>query len=118
MQAVADSNIMRMGQYWGTSRGPAAQNHQPADYEQRLIVTQAFLRRTPYKVLGTEPWGTDANRQTVSVELQRTDPDGRTCIRVVPFGAVQTNSGWIVVNIDLSLAGTPGRSCASAQRPK
>ncbi len=117
MQAVADSNMNRMARFWGTPSGPAAVVRQPNDYEQRLVVTQAFLRLTPYKILGTEPWGTDANRQLVRVELNRTDPDGRNCARVVPFGTVKTSAGWIVASIDLSLAGTPGRSCAESPRP-
>jgi hypothetical protein len=117
MRAVADSNIDRMARYWGTASGPAGVVHQPSDYEQRLVVTQAFLRRTPYRVLGTEPWGSGANRQLVRVELDRTDPDGRACTKVVPFGAVQTGEGWVVANIDLTLAGTPGRSCVDSPRP-
>ncbi len=112
MQAVADSNITRMGRYWGTSRGPAGVVHHPADYEQRLFVTQSFLRGSPFRVQGTEPLGQDASRRLVRVELDRVDLDGNRCTRGVPFTVVNTGkSGWIVTAIDLTLAGTPGRSC-------
>lgn len=112
MQAVADSNITRMGRYWGTSRGPASVVHHPADYEQRLFVTQSFLRDSPFHVKGTDPVGNDANRQVVRVDLDRTDLDGTRCTRAVPFTVLRAGkSGWIVTAIDLTLAGTPGRSC-------
>ncbi len=114
MQAIADSNITRMGRYWGTSRGPASQTHHPADYEQRLFVTQSFLRDTPFHILHTVPVTDDKNRMTVQVDLDRSDPDGTRCTRNVPFTVLNLGKqGWIVTSIDLTLAGTPGRSCAA-----
>ncbi len=53
MQAVADSNITRMARFWGTSKGPAAITGQPADYRDRLVVAQSFLRRSPFRLLRT-----------------------------------------------------------------
>jgi hypothetical protein len=112
MQAVADSNINRMGRYWGTSRGPASQVRHPSDYEQRLFVTQSFLRDSPFRILRTDPVSDDRNRVTVQVDLDRTDSDGTRCTRSVPFTALNLGKhGWIVTSIDLTLAGTPGRSC-------
>jgi hypothetical protein len=114
MQAVADSNITRMGRYWGTSRGPASLVHHPADYEQRLFVTQSFLRDSPFHILRSDPISGDKNRQTVQVDLDRADPDGARCTRNVPFTVLNAGKqGWIVTSIDLTLAGTPGRSCGS-----
>jgi hypothetical protein len=114
MQAVADSNITRMGRYWGTSRGPASVAHHPADYEQRLFVTQSFLRDSPFHILRTDPVGNDKNRQMVQVDLDRSDPDGSRCTRAVPFTVLNAGKhGWIVTSIDLTLAGTPGRSCGT-----
>ncbi len=112
MQAVADSNITRMGRYWGTSRGPAGVVHHPADYEQRLFVTQSYLRDTPYHILRSDPVSGDQNRQVVQVDLDRSDPDGSHCTRAVPFTVLNAGKhGWIVTAIDLTLAGTPGRVC-------
>jgi len=113
MQAVADSNIPRMGRYWGTPKGPAAIVRQPADFEQRLGVTQAFLRNSPYRVVRTDPvMGNDA-RKMVVVELSRVDPDGKRCTKSLPFGVINAGKhGWIVNAVNLTLAGTPGRACS------
>jgi len=114
MQAVADSNIIRMGRYWGTARGPASVTRQPPDYVQRLGITQAFLRRSPFRVLRTDPSPTDPKRQTVLVEFTRTDLDGKSCARVAGIGVVKTDKyGWIVSALDLTEVGTPGRACLS-----
>lgn len=112
LQGVADSNITRMGRYWGTSRGPASQTRYPADYEQRLFVTQSYLRDSPFHILRTDPVSGNPNRQVVQVDLDRTDPDGTRCTRHVPFTVLNVGQdGWIVTAIDLTLAGTPGRAC-------
>jgi len=114
MQAVADSNIARMGRYWGTGKGPAVIVGQPADHQQRLTVTQSFLRKTPYRIVRMDPAPED--RMTVLVDLDRRDPDGTTCVRQVPFGVLKTAKyGWIVASIDLNQAGAPARPC-SGQR--
>jgi hypothetical protein len=111
LQAVADSNITRMGRYWGTSKGPAAIVGQPVDHQQRLTVTQSFLRRSSYRIVRMDPVSSD--RMTVVVDFDRKDPDGTACIRQVPFGVIQTGKyGWIVTAIDLNLAGSPVRPCA------
>jgi hypothetical protein len=44
MQAIADSNITRMTQLWGTAKGPAAETKKPDDYEKRMVITQLYLR--------------------------------------------------------------------------
>jgi hypothetical protein len=112
MEAVADSNIARMGRYWGTGKGPAAVIGQPADHQQRLTVAQSFLRKTPYRIVRMDPAPND--RMTVTVELDRRDPDGTTCVRHVPFGVVKTEKyGWIVSAIDLNQAGAPSRPCTA-----
>lgn len=113
MQAVADSNITRMGRYWGTSKGPASVINQPADFRERLTVTQSYLRNTPFRVIRMDPVPNEADRMTVTVDLDRHDPGGATCVRQVPFTAVKTTKyGWIVSSIDLNLAGAPSRPCS------
>ena len=116
MQAVTDSNIPRMGRYWGTAKGPASETQQPPDYVRRLSVTQAFLRASPYRILRSDPVANDPGRHTVEVELSRTDGDGSHCTRNLPFTMVNTKRGWIITAIDLTLAGTPGRSCLSVPK--
>lgn len=113
LRAVADSNISRMGRFWGTSRGPAVVTRSPADYEQRLGITQIFLRGSPFRIVRTEAVAGDAARRVVVVELDRTNTDGTQCVRTLPVTVVETaNHGWLVNAMDLSLAGTPGRPCA------
>jgi hypothetical protein len=118
MQAVADSNIARMGAFWGTAHGPASVVKEPSDYERRLEVTRAFLQGSPYKITRMDPVQDDPGRMTVAVELERHDGDGTVCLRTVPYTVVKTDKyGWIVSAIDLNLAGTPGRSCAGPRPP-
>lgn len=113
MTAVADSSISRMGRYWGSRDGPAAVTKSPADYEQRMAVTQMFLRASPFKILRTETLGEDAERRVVVLELDRADAGGGRCSRTLPVTVVKTREhGWIVTAMDISLAGTPGRACS------
>ena len=114
MQAVADSNINRMGRYWGAHNGPAAVTRTPPDYEQRLGITQVFLRGSPYKIIRTDPVPGDAERQVVVLELDRSNSDGNSCTRTLPVTVVKTREhGWVVTAMDLALIGTPGRPCAA-----
>ncbi len=116
LQAVADSNMTRMGRYWGTGKGPAIIVRQPADYERRLVVTQAYLRGSPYRVVGMDRVADD--RMTVTVDFDRSEGDGRTCVRKVPIGVIQTGKyGWLVNSIDLNQAGAPGRPCSGPRSP-
>lgn len=114
MQAVADSNITRMARYWGTAKGPAGVVNQPADHQQRLTVTQSYLRASPYRVVRIDPAPNGGDRMIVTVDLDRKDPGGASCVRQVPFTVVKTSKyGWIVSSIDLNLAGAPGRPCST-----
>lgn len=117
MQAVADSNITRMGRYWGTGKGPAAVVNQPSDHQQRLTVTQSYLRGSGYRIVRMDPVNNSDDRMTVTIDFDRRDPDGATCVRQVPFQLIRTGKyGWIVSSIDLNQAGAPTRPCA-ARRP-
>lgn len=113
MQAVADSNITRMGQFWGSASGPATVTRQPADYQDRLVVTQAYLRQSPFRLLRTDPLPNQADRRAVQVEFDRVDLDGKRCTRAVPITVLNAGKhGWIVTGLDLNQVGTPGRSCS------
>lgn len=113
MKAVADSNITRMGRYWGTSKGPAAVVNQPSDHQQRLAVTQSYLRNSTFRIVRMDPVPNSADRMTVTVDFDRRDSDGSTCVRQVPIQVIKTSKfGWIVSSIDLNQAGSPARPCA------
>lgn len=106
MQAVADSNIVRMGQLWGTTRGPAAVTGEPVSWQRQLIVVHAYLRGGTYRTTGNVPLDSDQHRQ-VTVELDR-----GVCVRQVPFRVRRLASGhWLVVQVDVSQAGNPARPC-------
>lgn len=106
MQAIADSNIARMTQLWGTAKGPAAETKKPDDYEKRMIITQLYLRGASYRIIRVDPVTDDPTRNLVTVDLNRGE-----CTKSVPFTVVNTGSSWIVNQIDLNLAGTPVRPC-------
>ena len=107
MQAAADSNLARMGQLWGTSKGPAAVTNTPAGFEKRLILMQAYLRADSAKVVSdlTIPGANDKRQLTVAIYR-------RGCMKQVPAVMIRLgNKGWIVNNVDLAPAGNPARPC-------
>ena len=106
MQAIADSNITRMSQLWGTAKGPAAETRKPDDYEKRMVITQLYLRGAPYRIIRIDPITDDQAKKLVTVDLNRGE-----CTKTVPITVVNTGKDWIVNQIDLNLAGTPVRPC-------
>ena len=60
MQAVADSNLTQMAGLWGTAAGPAGRTRQPADWEQRITVMQAYLQNESHRIVSDAPAGSDA----------------------------------------------------------
>jgi hypothetical protein len=124
MAAVADSDLAKMANYWGSAKGPAAVTHEPADYERRMVIIQSYLRNSGYKVLGESsarptPGDSSAGASSlpadqlrqVSVQLTRAN-----CSPVVPFVVVRSSAGaWIINQIDLAAAGTVYRNCGEAK---
>ena len=78
MQAVADSNLPKMADLWGTPSGPAARTNQPADWERRIAIIQAYLRSDSFRLISDVP-ETDG-RRAVQVEIRR-----QACTWSVPF---------------------------------
>jgi hypothetical protein len=110
LQAVADSNITRMARYWGGTKGPAGITGQPTDYLQRMTVTQAYLRRSSYRVVGMNP--IDKNRMMVSTEFTRGTPETKTCSKQLDIEVRDAGKyGWIVTAMDLNQVGSPARPC-------
>jgi hypothetical protein len=106
MQAAADSNLTRMSQLWGSSRGPATETHSPPDYEKRLIVIQAYLRADSSKVVSDVPVTGDDSRRRLVVAVYRSG-----CMKQIPAVLLKVKGAWIVNNIDLASAGNPARPC-------
>jgi hypothetical protein len=107
MQAAADSNLTRMAQLWGTSRGSAIETGSPSDYEKRLIVMQSYLRGDSAHVVSDTPVTGDANRRHLAIALYR-----QGCAKQIPATMVRTKAGgWVVNSVDLTSAGNPARPC-------
>jgi hypothetical protein len=106
MRAAADSNISRMAELWGTSKGPASQTR-PEEYEKRLMVMQAWLRGDSTRVISDTAVPGDSDRRRVTIALYR-----GTCVKQIPVITVRLgDGGWIVEFVDISFAGNPARPC-------
>lgn len=106
MQAVADSNLAKMAELWGSAKGPAARTKEPEDFERRVVIMQAYLRGSPHRILSNAQAGSDGGRRVLQVELQRDK-----CAKLVPFQMVRAGKLWLVNSIDLAILGSPGANC-------
>jgi hypothetical protein len=106
LQAAADSNVTRMADLWGTSRGPAGQTGAPADYGRRIAVMQAYLKNTQHQILTNDPVNGHSDQRVLQVRLDRAG-----CTRTVPFTMVWSGSQWLVYSFDLKDVGNPQRPC-------
>ena len=115
--AVKANDLTRMGQLWGTEKGPASSSMDAVELSRRLTVIQKYLTHTGYRVI-QGPMAVPGNERmrTFRIELQRT-----TCARVLPIDLVQTrDGGWIVYDVHLEAAGNPAMVCppATGTRPQ
>jgi hypothetical protein len=109
MRAVADSNLNRMAELWGTAKGPASETH-PADYQRRIAIMWAYLRNAKATVVAEVERTSD--RSVLAVDMARAN-----CTRRVPTTMVRVGSGqWLVESLDIALLGAPGAPCPSEQR--
>ena len=106
MGAVADSNLTRMANFWGSTGGPAARTGQPPDYERRIAIMHAYLRNESHRIVSDTPTA-GGTRHALQVEIRR-----QLCSWVVPFTAIKLADGtWIVSQVDLTAAGNPAQPC-------
>lgn len=107
MQAVADSNLAKMAELWGSAKGPASKTREPKDYERRIVVMQAYLRESPHRIVSNQQEGSNASRRVVQVEMERDK-----CSKMVPFQLIKAGNGsWLINSIDLAILGSPGANC-------
>ena len=80
MRAVADSNLTRMAELWGTARGRSSKTH-PKDYEKRIVIMQLLLHGVQARTLGDVPveqGGTaERDHRACAQRLQGHDPNRR-----------------------------------------
>jgi hypothetical protein len=106
LEAVADSNLTQMANFWGTAAGPAGRTRQPPDYERRIAIMQAYLRNESHRIVSDTPEA-GGTRHALQVEIRR-----QLCAWTVPFTAIKLGDGnWIVSQVDLTAAGNPARGC-------
>ena len=111
LAAVKANNQKRMGELWGTERGPAAGSMNSDRLRQRLTVIQKYLDHSGYRIIeGPLLVAGRDDLRTYRVELQRAN-----CNQVMPIDLVRTNSGgWLVYDVHLESAGSPVGRCQQA----
>jgi ABC-type transporter MlaC component len=109
--AVKANNQKRMGELWGTERGPAAASMNSDVLRQRLAVIQKYLDHTGYRIIeGPMLVAGRDDLRSYRVELQRAN-----CSQVIPVDVVRTHSGgWLVYDVHLEAAGSPVGRCQPA----
>jgi hypothetical protein len=112
MKAVADSNLTRMAELWGTRNGSAAETGKPTDYQRRVAVMYTFLRGSTAKVLAEVERSDD--KSTLAVEVTRAD-----CRKRIPITLEKAKGDrWLISSIELGSLGTPGRACPPEDQRK
>lgn len=110
MQAVADSNLPRMGQLWGTKDGSAAKTRQPNEFQKRIFLMHAYLKGGTWRIANSvaDPDG-KGKKQQMLIDFRRGD-----CQKTVPAATVLSkDEGWLVNFIDINAVGVPGRGCGA-----
>lgn len=114
LAAVKANDIPRMGQLWGSARGPASEWMSDSVLHMRMTVVQRYLTAPGYRIVEgpvAVPGRTD--RRMYQVELQRTQ-----CSHVQPIEIVQTRrGGWLVADVHLESAATPGPGTCPSTTP-
>lgn len=110
LDAVRQSDLSRMGQLWGSERGPAANWMDPEELNKRVAVIQKYLGHSGYRVVeGPMPIPGQSRRMAFRVELRRQD-----CVHVQAIDVVRVNrGGWVVQDVHLGEARSPVQACPS-----
>jgi hypothetical protein len=109
MAAVKANDLKRMGELWGSDRGPAVTWMKGDELKERLAVMQKYLDHAQYRVVdGPQPVAGHADAQTFRVEIQRAS----SCTVVFPVDLVRIKGGgWVVNDVHLASLSTPGSAC-------
>lgn len=110
LAAVKANDLTRMGNLWGTERGPASQTMNGEVLRQRVTVIQKYLDHSGYRIIeGPLLVPSRDDLRTFRVELQRSG-----CIQVIPIDVIRTRSGgWLVYDVHLETA-NPSARCQPA----
>jgi hypothetical protein len=122
MDAVKANDLSRMGNLWGSDRGPASSYMSGDRLKRQLTTIQIYWNHSGYRIidgpLPAQPLNPtfkdvpSADRlRDFRVELQRASG----CSQVVPITLVRTNrGGWLVYDVHLEAAGSPASRCPAA----
>ena len=112
LAAAKDTNLTLMASYWGGSSGPASVSKQPPDYEKRIRIMQKYLTNDSAKVatLGTVDGHPDQVMVTMRIFVGN-------CQNSVPFIVGKWKDQYLVQNVDVTAAASPGRPCDSQGNP-
>lgn len=110
MRAIADSNLVRVGELFGNSKGPVATTR-PKGYEKKIVIMQAMLRGVQANTLGDVPADKDGLR-TVTTQLSHNG-----CHVTIPVNVVKSHGGWLVHDFDLVEANKINQPCEAPRRP-
>lgn len=110
LDAVRQNDLSRMGQLWGSERGPAAGWMDPEELNKRVAVIQKYLAHGGYRVVeGPMPIPGESRRMAFRVELRRED-----CLHVQAIDVVREDrGGWVVQDVHLGEARSPVQACPS-----
>ncbi|MEP6590506.1 MAG: hypothetical protein ABJC19_04915 [Gemmatimonadota bacterium] len=108
-RATADSNLTRMSELWGTSKGSARQTGEPKDYQKRVVIMNAYLKGVSVRAL-SEVDARNSDERLVSTELSHGG-----CRVTLPVTTVRTKNGWIVRSFDLNQAAEANRPCEGSR---
>jgi hypothetical protein len=110
LDAVRQNDLSRMGQLWGSERGPAAGWMAPEELNKRVAVMQKYLAHSGYRVVeGPMPVPGESRRMSFRVELRRDD-----CVHVQAMDVVRVDpGGWVVQDVHLGEARSPVQACPS-----
>jgi hypothetical protein len=110
LDAVRQNDLSRMGQLWGSERGPAAGWMDPEELNKRVAVMQKYLAHGGYRVVeGPMPIPGESRRMSFRVELRRDD-----CVHVQAMDVVRVDrGGWVVQDVHLGEARSPVQACPS-----
>lgn len=107
LDASSSKDYQRMGQQFGTHKGPAELTLGAKDVEQRMVVLAAFLTHDDYAVEAGSQSLLQPYERRFQVHLTGTNRGPVT----VPFVAASTDDGrWYVEKINLDSLTRPGGS--------
>ncbi len=108
MRALADSNLTRMGELFGSAKGPVVKT-KTKDYQKKIVLMQLFLHGVQAQTLGDVP-GKDDMR-TVTTQLT-----SHGCKVTIPVNVVKAREGWLVHDFKLDDAAEVNKPCDTSRR--